>query len=304
MTQDAIKHMRRSLDGLSIGDALGKQWFSTRHDARSTMLEALPAGPWPWTDDTAMALAIGSALAERGEVDVDDLAARFANHFAASPERGYGALAYHLLFRMSMGEDWRTIAGAFYKGQGSKGNGAAMRVAPLGAYFANDLIRVADEARKSASITHTHPDGQAGAIAVALAAALNRCGHVDWLETVASKLPMSETRSNIMAAVGMRGASVVEAARMLGVGQDILSADTLPFALWVAARHPRDYQQAIAAALTGCGVDNDADADTLLAIVGGVVAASPDACIPQSWLSQREVLPPDWRMVNRGHKSQ
>ena len=51
------------------------------------------------------------------------------------------------------------------------GNGAAMRVAPVGAYFADDPDRAAHEAQHSAVITHAHPEGQAGAIAVAVAAA-------------------------------------------------------------------------------------------------------------------------------------
>ena len=40
-----------------------------------------------------------------------------------------------------------------------------MRVAPLGAYFAEDVERAASEAHLSAQVTHAHPEGQAGAIA-------------------------------------------------------------------------------------------------------------------------------------------
>lgn len=43
--------------------------------------------------------------------------------------------------------------------------------APLGAWFADDLDRVVSEARASAEVTHFHPEGQAGAIAIAVAAA-------------------------------------------------------------------------------------------------------------------------------------
>ena len=48
----------------------------------------------------------------------------------------------------------------------------AMRVAPLGAYFADDLVQVREQALASAAPTHAHPDGQAGAVAVAIAAAM------------------------------------------------------------------------------------------------------------------------------------
>src|SRR6266699_4849057 len=73
---------------------------------------------------------------------------------------------------INAGAKWReTVANAF-GGQGSMGNGSAMRVAPLGGYFADDLERCAEESRASSLVTHTHPEGVAGAIAVAVAAAV------------------------------------------------------------------------------------------------------------------------------------
>jgi ADP-ribosylglycohydrolase len=55
--------------------------------------------------------------------------------------------------------------------QGVSG-GSAMRVAPLGAYFADDPERIADQARLSAMPTHSHAEAAAGAVAVAVAAGL------------------------------------------------------------------------------------------------------------------------------------
>jgi ADP-ribosylglycohydrolase len=43
-----------------------------------------------------------------------------------------------------------------------------MRVAPIGAFFAEDLDLVVKQAQASAEITHTHPEAIAGAIAVAV----------------------------------------------------------------------------------------------------------------------------------------
>jgi ADP-ribosylglycohydrolase len=39
------------------------------------------------------------------------------------------------------GESWQSVTTSQFDGQGSWGNGAAMRVAPLGAWFADDLDR-------------------------------------------------------------------------------------------------------------------------------------------------------------------
>ena len=60
------------------------------------------------------------------------------------------------------GGDWRRIAASHFPG-GSLGNGAAMRVAPIGLLFNHDLDRVMVEARLSALPTHIHPLGIEGA---------------------------------------------------------------------------------------------------------------------------------------------
>lgn len=62
---------------------------------------------------------------------------------------------------------WKDLSQQLFKGTGSFGNGAAMRITPVGAYFADDLEAVVKQAHLSAQITHSHPEGAAGAIAVA-----------------------------------------------------------------------------------------------------------------------------------------
>jgi hypothetical protein len=51
------------------------------------------------------------------------------------------------------------------------GNGGAMRAAPVGAFFADDLAALVEHADRSAAVTHAHAEGRAGAVAVAAAAA-------------------------------------------------------------------------------------------------------------------------------------
>src|SRR6185436_13830866 len=79
---------------------------------------------------------------------------------------------HEILTAIARGVPWQEIAPSVFDGQGSMGNGGAMRVAPVGAYFADRIERVVDEARLSAEVTHTHEDAQAGAIAVAVGAAV------------------------------------------------------------------------------------------------------------------------------------
>ena len=126
-------------------------------------------GTWRFTDDTNMALSIYEILRKYQQIDQDALAASFAEHFSRG--RGYGMGARRLLARVREGEGWRDVSQNMFRG-GSYGNGGAMRVAPLGAYFADDMAKVVKQAALSAEITHAHPEGIAGAIAVAVGAAL------------------------------------------------------------------------------------------------------------------------------------
>ena len=161
-----------SLEGLSVGDAFGERFFGVdEHVATLVERRAIPGGrTWRYTDDTEMALSIVEQLARAGSVDQDELANAFARRM--DPARGYGAGAYRILTHVREGGDWRRASRGNFRGDGPFGNGAAMRVAPLGAFFADDVERCADEARLSAEVTHSHEEGIAGAIAVAVAAAL------------------------------------------------------------------------------------------------------------------------------------
>src|SRR5690348_16350885 len=169
-----IEAARASLLGLSVGDAFGSMLdgFGPELARRAAKRLISTTRPWRWTDDTAMATAIVEVLQQHGTVEPDVLAAAFVRRFEREPKRGYGAGAFALLSRVSMGASWRDEAARMFGGKGSFGNGAAMRAAPIGAYFAPDLERVRAEALRSAEPTHAHPDGAAGAVVVAIAAAL------------------------------------------------------------------------------------------------------------------------------------
>jgi ADP-ribosylglycohydrolase len=80
---------------------------------------------------------------------------------------------------------------------------------------------------------------------------------------------------------------VAEVAYELGNGHLVLAQDTVPFALWVAARRLADYPGSIGDCVSAAG-----DIDTTSAIVGGIVAAYTGLTgIPQTWRQAREPLP-------------
>jgi ADP-ribosylglycohydrolase len=283
---NAMARARRSLEGLSLGDAFGELyfWMYPKLSAGSD----LPSGPWQWTDDTHMALSVVETLGAYGHIDQDALASAFTRRFRKNPDRGYGRGAARLLAALAAGADWRESSPKLFHG-GSYGNGAAMRAAPIGAYFGGDPERAANEGRLSALVTHAHPEGQAGAIAVVAAASLSsRIGCSEgnaFLEGVAAFTPQSEVRERLLMAREFPADVPLDAVRALGSGQRVSAQDTVPFCVWTAAHQLHDYEAAMWTALSGLG-----DCDTVCAIVGGIVAMSAPE-LPSAWLSRREALP-------------
>lgn len=96
-----------------------------------------------YTDDTAMAIGLAESLIARGRIDQKHLGDRFRVNYDREPWRGYanGPPAIFLLAEqrcLSYAEASRIVGEALYGNQGSYGNGAAMRVAPVGLFFHDD----------------------------------------------------------------------------------------------------------------------------------------------------------------------
>lgn len=295
MLHDRLRTARLSLLGLCIGDALGSQFFvpANRHHLSS---RSLPLAPWQWTDDTEMACSVYLTLAVCHAIDQDALAASFARRHDF--DRGYGPATGRLLRLVREGGDWRALAASLFDGAGSWGNGAAMRVAPLGAFYAGDPAEAARQAALSATVTHTHPEAVAGAIAVAVAAATAAGGPLPpgpFIDRVLEHVPPGRVRDGIGEARRMLTVTDPQtAAYFLGNGRTVAAHDTVPFTIWAAARHRASYQDAIWATAAGGG-----DVDTNCAIVGGITAAGlAPGELPGAWLQATEPLP-GWADASR-----
>ena len=297
-----------SLAGLSVGDALGAQYFVPGNKPADLVEGRVPDGTWEWTDDTEQACCLVATLADfsdsagsggsagsagfsEGDFDRDAFAEMLGR--LHDPYRGYGPGAVVMLRQIRDGLPWPIAAAAAFNGEGSCGNGAAMRAAPLGAWHADSLAHAASQGVRAAEVTHSHPEGIAGGVAVAVAAAgaaaARLHGHCpspgQMLLAVAAHTPAGLVREGLVEATTIRRAD--EAAYRLGSGARALAQDTVPFALWVAAQHLADYPAAITACVSAGG-----DVDTTAAIAGGVVAAHTGLDgIPAEWLSTREPLP-------------
>ena len=139
--------------------------------------------------------------------------------------------------------------------------------------------------------THAHPEGRAGAIAIAVATAVAQrfdkgTDPKRLLDEVALRVPPGATREGIeyAAKLGL-DVDVRTAVAALGNGSLVLSSDTVPLSLWCAARHLFEFEEAMWTTVSALG-----DRDTTCAIVGGIVA-STGAVIPAHFFESREPLP-------------
>ncbi|MFK8910862.1 ADP-ribosylglycohydrolase family protein [Streptomyces sp. YS-3] len=278
-----------SLRGLAVGDALGSQFFVPAHYPLLKRRE-LPAGPWQWTDDTEMACSVLAVLAAHGRIDQDRLARSFAEHHDF--DRGYGPAVNRMLRLIREGGDWRELAAELFNGQGSWGNGSAMRIAPLGAWYADDPEQATHQAEISSYTTHQHREAVVGSMAVAAAAALaaDPAGPptpAALLDGVVALVPRSAVGAGLRRARDMLDyGDPATVAAVLGCGRRTSAHDTVPFALWSAARGLGDYETAFWTTAQVGG-----DVDTTCAIVGGVIAGAVAGAPPAEWLARTEELP-------------
>ena len=291
-SEERLRYAKRALDGVALGDCFGQRFFMADEIARQRIKKReISNNPWYFTDDTVMAIGIYCILEKYGKIDQDALARAFAENYALDWHRGYGGTAHSILRSIGEGQDWRDVASGAFDGMGSMGNGAAMRVAPVGAYFADDLDKVLYHARASAEVTHAHMEGIVGAMAAAVASALllnkkqgSYLGEgAVFLRDVADKLPDSDTKYKILSAASVPKESSIDfVVSVLGNGIRLTAQDTVPLCLWCAAYYYTSLEEALWMAVSALG-----DRDTICAIVGGMVSLYADE-LPQQWVSYVE----------------
>jgi len=161
----------------------------------------------------------------------------------------------------------------------SWGNGAAMRVSPVG--FAFDTAdKVLSEAAQTAGISHNHPEGIKGAQATALSVYLARTGH-----------PREEIRDQISRRFGYDLDRTVVDIRP-AYSFDISCQGTVPEAI-IAFLDSRSYEDAVRNAISLGG-----DSDTLACITGGIAEAFYGGAPDGVRAKVEEILPPDlWQVT-------
>ncbi len=254
--------------GQSIGDAVGSPIEGMAPDmiyqffGDSQALMQVPADrELHYTDDTEMMIGVAEALCDEGRIIEDRLVERFVANL--NPARGYGPGAIRVLQVMSEGGNWKHLTETMFPG-GSYGDGAAMRVAPVGLLFHSDLDRVWHEARLSALPTHVHPMGIEGAQLLAVAVAWLMTHTVFEPEAMYAELlrraVTDEFRWLLSTAANL---SADDSVSILGNGIEAQRSVVTSIACFALA--PDDYVEAVGRAI-GLG----GDTDTLGAMTGAL----------------------------------
>jgi ADP-ribosylglycohydrolase len=273
--------------GLALGDALGAP-----HEGGPLerllwrLIGTTRRGEMRWTDDTQMAMDVAASLAERGALDADDLARRFAGSYRWS--RGYGPGAAKVLQRIGRGADWRAASRSVYP-EGSFGNGGAMRAPVIGLFHAGRPEKLIEAARLSASITHAHPLGIEGAVLVASATALalRGCRPLEIVNGAAANCAIADFTGRLEIAAKWLSTgeepTANEVVRRLGNG--IAASESCVTALYLSMRfleRPFLEMQGFIATLGG-------DVDTIGAMAGAVWGAANGAgSLPEEALAKLE----------------
>jgi poly(ADP-ribose) glycohydrolase ARH3 len=277
-----IDRARGALLGTFAGDALGMPFEGAPPAAIPERLVMLDArlGRGTYTDDTEMAIALAESLLERGGIDARALGRAFAD--AHDPRRGYGPGTTEVLRLVRSGVHPHAAAGSLFGGEGSQGNGAAMRVAPVAVRYAGDRAALAKAARGSARVTHAHPLAVDAAVVQATAIAAALVGEAP-LEAALAAATTAELKGRLIKAARLLDSRPQPAEAAAALGNQPTGHESVPVAIYSAAAH--DSVEAATTFAVRCG----GDTDTIGAMAGAIAAARAGAtAIPSGWLEALE----------------
>jgi ADP-ribosylglycohydrolase len=300
--------MSSVLLGTAIGDALGVP-FETKLANYELLVgwdgqtflgsEHHRLKPGQYSDDTQMSLMVAESLIENHGFNPDDLAERYVEWITSGRARGYGKTTMLAIQNLLNGKHWSESGIA-----GSYGNGTAMRAAPFGVYFRNDLQSLISICKMDSAITHASDEAEAGSIAIGLAAAyaVNR-EKENLLDELWKILPDSKVKSIIYSLDSLIDSPYItpeQALRVIGTKADV--RQTVPAALYCFLKF-QTYGEAVEAAIRAGG-----DTDTTAAIVGALFAARDGTLnIQDSWISGVEessrLIELDSQLYNRSNNS-
>ena len=269
--------------GLAVGDALGAPLeFLSRSQVRKHYPEGLrvmmDSRLWKkgeYTDDTQMALLIADSLLERKGFVASDLAQRFEAWARTAKDVGIQTRAVvNMAGYVRSPEKCSSQYHAAHP-NGSAGNGALMRCAPVALFCLDSLNHLVEVSRATARVTHHDPTAQSSCVI------LNA-----WIHAAICR-GIRDGRGEAIALLNERDRSVwhrleqIEAYKENEIKSSGYTVHTLEAAAW-SFLTTTSYEEAVVRA-----ANLGDDADTVAAVCGALAGAYYGyATIPGEWRGQ------------------
>lgn len=271
--------------GAIIGDTVGSIYeFDNTKDVRFKYFTSESN----YTDDSIMTIAVADWLVstDRSQAALEDKLVSWAKQYPC-PMGGYGGGFYRWLFAPQLLGDFTDDEEMTYTHSGERhpynsfGNGSAMRASACG-WAAKTLEEALDLGKRSAEITHNHPEGIKGAQATAAAIFLARQGETKEAirEYIKNQFGYDLSRScdEIRPTYNWEGSC----------------QGTVPPAI-IAFLDSTDFTSAIRLAVSLGG-----DSDTLACITGGIAQAFYDEIPDPTMIEMRKRLPAKfWEIMEK-----
>lgn len=281
--------------GSALGDAIGELAFRyTRKEHLCAIMDQVEK--LIYTDDTAMAIGLAESILQMKGIDPQHLGDTFNKNFYREPWRGYasGPPTVFSIVR-HYGISYVEAAKSLFGGAGSMGNGAAMRIVPVGLVFHNSE-HFYEEACGSAEVTHAHPVGMDGAAVQALAIAQGvkldpqREFPLDtFIQSLTAFARTPEIREKMKLVQAMITEDVSSGIAAERLGRSVSVDESMPFAIYSFLRYPQSFEYCLF-----CSILNGGDRDTLGAMACAISGAYLGIeAIPKPWcdmLENRETI--------------
>ena len=262
--------------GCAVGDALGSS-FGVFHGH--------------WTDDTHMMIGVAESLIAKKGFDGNHMAWTFIKNYELEPWRGYASGPPRVFKWIKAGVPWNEAAKRLFGGMGSYGNGAAMRVAPVGLLYYDDFEKLRLVACGQSLITHTHELGVEGAVlqafAVALAVKEDPSEGLDahaFLGKLLGLATSSVYKEKLETALSLLNEKPDKHKVVERLGNTVEAYNSVPTAIYCFLRNHESFKEAVSYAVSLGG-----DTDTIAAMTGAISGAYHGVTvIPEEWMNKLE----------------
>jgi len=273
--------------GDSIGVSIGK--FVTEKEKVKIRLGR-------WTDDTHMMIGVAESLITNRGFNGEHMAYTFMRNYEMEPWRGYARGPPRVFRLIRSGLSWREASKHLFGGMGSYGNGAAMRVAPVGLLYYDNPETLRSVAYEQSRITHAHPLGMEGAAIQAYAIALavksdpsRSLNPLDFLEELMHFTNNDVYRMKLKRIGDLLSVEADKLTIIKELGNGVEAHNSVPTAIYSFLKNADNFKDSVLYAISLGG-----DTDTIGAMTGAISGAYHGIeAIPEDWkrdLERREYI--------------